>query len=493
MADQIVNLLHQSLCGVIRQLENSNNDSDSLDSICYRLDWLYNALVRYLDVNNNARSEQVVNLVRDAKDHLSLNSAYMANVPGYSVEQLADGNRGRPKFNITKEQLEFLLERGFSLPNIASILGVSLRTIERRINKFNISTRLFYSEIDDDTLDDTIRDISRTFPSAGYRRMTGFLLSRGIRVQQERIRLSMRRVDPEGVLLRSLQLTTVRRRKYQVYAPLALWHIDGNHKLIRWRFVIHGGIDGYSRMIVFLQASTNNLAATVFQLFVGSVAEFGLPSRVRTDKGGENVDIARYMLSHPLRGPDRGSHITGRSVHNQRIERLWRDVFFGCTFIFHNLFSCMEESGILNPDDEVDLYALHYVFLPRLNKQLAQFVSAHSRTPISTERNMSPIQLWISGMSRVWNTDHLVAEELAMSEEDLAYFGVDWDGPLPSSQWNIPNDDNVPVEVPDTPHLLQDRDYQQLVNTVNPLHDSNEYGVDLYMEAKTFLLRCLGR
>ena len=80
-----------------------------------------------------------------------------------------------------------------------------MRTIERRLNKFNISTRLFYSEIDDDTLDDTIRDISRTFPSAGYRRMTGFLLSRGIRVQQERIKLSMRRVDPEGVLLRSLQ------------------------------------------------------------------------------------------------------------------------------------------------------------------------------------------------------------------------------------------------------------------------------------------------
>ena len=72
-------------------------------------------------------------------------------------------------------------------------------------------------------------------------------------------------------------------------------------------------------MIVFLEANTNNEAATVFQLFLGAVAKFGLPSRVRTDKGGENVDIARYMLSHPLRGPDRGSHITGRSVHNQRI------------------------------------------------------------------------------------------------------------------------------------------------------------------------------
>lgn len=80
------------------------------------------------------------------------------------------------------------------------------------------------------------------------------------------------------------------------------------------------------------------------------------------------------------------------------------------------------------------------------------------------------------------------------SEEDLAYFGVDWDGPLPSSQWNIPHEDDVSVlEVPEVPHLLQDHDHQQLVNTVNPLSDSDDYGVDLYIEAKSFLLHCLGR
>ena len=27
--------------------------------------------------------------------------------------------------------------------------------------------------------------------------------------------------------------------------PNSLWHIDGYHKLIRWRIVIHGVIDGY--------------------------------------------------------------------------------------------------------------------------------------------------------------------------------------------------------------------------------------------------------
>lgn len=189
--------------------------------------------------------------------------------------------------------------------------------------------------------------------------------------------------------------------------------------LFRWRFVIHGGIDGYSRMIVFLRANNNNMAATVFDIFLDAVGKFGLPSRVRTDKGGENVDIARYMLNHPLRGPDRGSHITGRSVHNQRIERLWRDVFFGCTHTFYTLFSWMEDCGILDPSNEVHLLALHYVFLPRLNKQLSQFVSAHSRAPVSTEHNKSPEQLWISGLLNIWNSDHPVAEELTMVSSNM--------------------------------------------------------------------------
>lgn len=45
---------------------------------------------------------------------------------------------------------------------------------------------------------------------------------------------------------------TIRRRVYHVDGPNSLWHVDGHHKLIRWHMVIHGGIDGYSRTVVFL-------------------------------------------------------------------------------------------------------------------------------------------------------------------------------------------------------------------------------------------------
>ena len=68
---------------------------------------------------------------------------------------------------------------------------------------------------------------------------------------------------------------------------------------------------------------------------------------------------SQHMLDHC--GSERRSVLVGSSVHNRRMERLWRDMHRCVTGMHHNL---------LNPINEIHLYALHYVFLPRINRAL---------------------------------------------------------------------------------------------------------------------------
>lgn len=184
------------------------------------------------------------------------------------------------------------------------MFGTSSKTISRRVNSYSIRDEVpKYDNISNESLDSIVSAVLQNFPNCGVRRMKQFLLGRGIGVQWSRVRSSLCRTDPNGILLQTSQLNIVNRRHYSVPGPRSLWNLDGNHKFIRWGFVIHGCVDGFSRRIMFLKCSTYNKAVTVLQLFQNAVQDFWLPSRVRGDQGTENIEVARYMFSHPSRGP----------------------------------------------------------------------------------------------------------------------------------------------------------------------------------------------
>ena len=172
--------------------------------------------------------------------------------------------------------------------------------------------------------------------------------------------------------------------------PKSFWHLDGHHSLVSWGFVIHGAIDGYSCLITYLQCSTNNRRETVKELFLDAIQSFGLPTRVQTDQDGENVGVWQEMEQR--RGPNRGSYLAGTSTHNQRIKRLWRDVFRCVAHIFYYTFQVMEENGLLNMDNPIQKSALQFVFLPCINRTITSFKTAWNYHPLRSYAQLEPTE-----------------------------------------------------------------------------------------------------
>lgn len=78
--------------------------------------------------------------------------------------------------------------------------------------------------ISDDDLKDCVRDIRQHQPFCGVSMVWGNLRARGIKVTRERVRHTLRSVDPLGSMLRSLP-GAIRRQSYSVPGPNSLWHI----------------------------------------------------------------------------------------------------------------------------------------------------------------------------------------------------------------------------------------------------------------------------
>lgn len=384
------------------------------------------------------------------------------------------GEPGRPPLNVPAEMVEDLRGYGFSWQKISEILGISRWTLHRRVREMNLPNLREFSLISNDELDALVKEyINRHGETSGQAYVTGYLRSIGLHIQRQRIRDCMARLNPDNAVLRWGMV--VARRRYNVPWPNSLWHLDGHHSLIRWNLVVHGCIDGFSRRIIFLQCSSNNLSNTVLSLFLDAIETDGglWPSRIRVDKGVENVLVCDAMVE--ARGEGRGSFIAGPSTHNQRIERLWREVFRCVLHFFYYVFYAMEDAGILFIDNPSHMFALHFVYLPRINQALDEYKEAFNNHGIRTANHWSPNQMWLNGMMNDENP--LANDRLDENPQDLQFYGYDPDGPSPFDD----TDNNIVVPPVVIEHHLEVLEvFQRLLD---PLRPSYEMGIDVYVEA----------
>ena len=98
---------------------------------------------------------------------------------------------------------------------------------------------------------------------------------------------------------------------------------------------------------------------TACRLFKETITNHTAPLQVRGDKGSENVIIAKRVVM--LRNTQHKCYLGGRSTHNTRIKRFWREHNTNFMVHFRDEFKRLDNLGVLDTDDNTGMWAFHWV------------------------------------------------------------------------------------------------------------------------------------
>ena len=289
--------------------------------------------------------------------------------------------------NVTeKEAIEAYFYSGFSYRVILLFLDkyhdmpMSMSTLKRRLCEYNLKRNKV--DINLPAVEKLIRDeMDGPGGICGYRAVWHMLrIKYGLFVPRQEVESLIRTIDPAGVEERKRH--RLKRRKYESPGPNYCWHVDGYDKLKPFGFPIHGAVDGYSRMVMWLKVDrTNNDPEITAKFFLDCVVEVGgCPSLLRTDCGTENVVIAgtqcflRADCDDELAGEN--SHRYGPSTGNQRIEAWWAHLRRSRLRWWINFFKDLVDRGIFLTGDVLHGECIWFCFAELIQHDL-DFVKFH--------------------------------------------------------------------------------------------------------------------
>ena len=253
-------------------------------------------------------------------------------------------------------------------------LIMSIRQLKRILRNLHLKRRSVQNN-SDEIINALESELKSSGSSIGYRQMHHRLtMNHGLFINRETVRKALKLLDPDGVSCRSKH--KLKRRMYRAKGPNFIWHIDGYDELKPFGFSIHGGIDGFSRRILWLEVGhTNKNPKVVAHYFVNCVQQVGgLPRIVRADAGTENVNVSG--IQRFLRRDDEDSFggeksfMYGKSTSNQRIESWWSFLRKSFTGWWMEFFKKMREDGEYCDDNPVHIQCLSYCFMSLLKEEL---------------------------------------------------------------------------------------------------------------------------
>ena len=153
--------------------------------------------------------------------------------------------------------------------------------------------------------------------------------------------------------------------------------------------------------------------------------------------------------------------LIGKSIHNQRIERHNRALNEQVISVFKNEFYQLESEGVLDVNNESDIFCLHYVYFKQFLNLLLIIVT------VSTEGNYTPEQLfWGNLHLSERQHDHQPEHQLQPNIEQLV------DSDLPHAI------------VPDIPNPLSESVMEGLEELLRSLSDR---GMDMCKRVAAFV------
>ena len=124
----------------IREQLDSLNDPDCVEGFAIRLEVLKRHLINIeIDAITLELLDRVCRSLTQTEQRYSVSTARPFSCT--IVPRVRTGCRGKPSYDVHEGQLNFLLEQGFKVSEISSMMGVSTRTLERRMRLFSISVK----------------------------------------------------------------------------------------------------------------------------------------------------------------------------------------------------------------------------------------------------------------------------------------------------------------------------------------------------------------